>query len=322
MSDHDKEVVRHIIRRDAYGLARQYAPDMKVYLTGKELRIGSKGSKAFDLHNGLFYDHETTKGGDEFDFMKWLTGWSFKQIIEHFLGKKASTPIIRPKQSSHSRTNDNLRYAMDILHATTGIDDKQCIVKTYLANRGLHPDPFPPDIRFHSALKHPKTQQYHPCMVAIFNDVNGAIQGIHRTYITESGYKLSSDGINPKLMLGKSEECAVRLSPVYQTLGIAEGIETALSVTALTNVPCWAAGSASNIQNIKLPSEVQHVHIYLDNDSACEEAARIASLRLTSEGRTVQLFRPLHCADFNDELQFLIKNGDATNIAKGNKSYD
>jgi putative DNA primase/helicase len=58
----------------------------------------------------------------------------------------------------------------------------------------------------------------------------------------------SSGEKSRKMMPGSVPKgSAVRLTPVVPggTLGIAEGIETALSVSILFNMPCWAAIGAS-----------------------------------------------------------------------------
>ena len=72
---------------------------------------------------------------------------------------------------------------------------------------------------------------------------------LHRTYLTADGSKASV--ISPRrLMSGTvAKGAAIRLAPAGEALGIAEGIETALSASALFGVPCWAAVNAGMRQS-------------------------------------------------------------------------
>jgi putative DNA primase/helicase len=175
-------------------------------------------------------------------------------------------------------------------------------VTRYFANRGIVLPTPPDDIRFHAHMLHPATKRNHPCMVALFRDVEGKPQAIHRTYLTSEGYKLAGEGINPKLMLGSSKGCAIRLSPLSESIGLTEGIENALSVTLMTGVPCWAGGSASGFFNVQLPDRVREVVIFRDNDTAGIRAAEHARTRFEQEGRRTRIIEPQGYKDFNEML--------------------
>jgi hypothetical protein len=47
-------------------------------------------------------------------------------------------------------------------------------------------------------------------------------------------------------------------------LGLAEGIETALSAMQLTGVPVWASLGGARLHRVELPPEVKEVHVFLD----------------------------------------------------------
>ncbi len=85
---------------------------------------------------------------------------------------------------------------------------------------------------------------FHPAMIAMVTGPDGAPSNLHRTYLTADGRK--APVLEPRrLMLGTiAKGAAIRLAPAGDALGIAEGIETALSASVLFGVPCWAAGSA------------------------------------------------------------------------------
>lgn len=102
-------------------------------------------------------------------------------------------------------------------------------------------------------------------------------------------------------MMGNS---AVRLSaPRDRFLGLAEGVETALSVMQLFNVPCWACLSAARLGKIKIPKGVRTVCIFADNDEPGLDAARKAVRVYRSWGYSVEVRYPKqHGYDFNDVL--------------------
>ncbi len=111
--------------------------------------------------------------------------------------------------------------------------------KAYLENRGI--------LAASSALRfHPQTPlgpkgrtRFLPAMIAAVSLDEGPI-AIHRTFLsTEASTKATFD--KPKRALGSLGEAAVRLfAPVSGKLGLAEGIESAMSAYALTGIPVWA----------------------------------------------------------------------------------
>ena len=77
---------------------------------------------------------------------------------------------------------------------------------------------------------------------------------IHRTYLTDDGQK--ADVPTVKKILGSlPPSSAVRLSEPGSTLGIAEGIETALCAAVRFGIPVWAAISAGGLERWTPPAE-------------------------------------------------------------------
>jgi putative DNA primase/helicase len=107
----------------------------------------------------------------------------------------------------------------------------------------------------------------------------------------------------PRITVGQMGTGAVRLAAAGATLGLAEGVETALSATELHGVPCWATLGGQRLSKITLPAEVKTVHVFADNDEPGKVAAERAAHRYTSEGKHVTLhFPPKKHGDFNDAL--------------------
>jgi hypothetical protein len=95
-----------------------------------------------------------------------------------------------------------------------------------------------------------------------------------------------------------------RPARVGEELGLAEGVETALSAYQLTNVPTWAVLGAERLDRITLPPWVRRVIIFADNDVAGRDAAQAAAGRYgRCDGLEVDVRLPPHKGDdWNDVL--------------------
>jgi len=169
----------------------------------------------------------------------------------------------------------------------------------YLASRGIV-SPLPSDLHFHPHLRHP-TGAYAPAMVAAVRNFDGDVAGLHRTWLRDDG--ACKTHLSPaKAMLGICRGGAVRLAEIDDELGVAEGIESGLSVQQAADLPVWAALSTSGLTGLVLPARVRHVVILADGDEPGEKAARTAAARWRLEGRSVRIARPPRGSDFNDLL--------------------
>jgi hypothetical protein len=82
-------------------------------------------------------------------------------------------------------------------------------------------------------------------------------------------------------------------------LGVAEGIETALSAQAMFGVPTWAALSADGLRRWQWPSGISRVTIFADAGDAGAQAATVLAERLSAAG-IANAVAPLHGDDFDD----------------------
>jgi putative DNA primase/helicase len=98
--------------------------------------------------------------------------------------------------------------------------------------------------------------------------------------------------------------CAVQLAPPLDgQLGLAEGIETALSAMQLTNIPVWAVLGCWRLHQIFIPSSVKLLHLFADNDAKGRQALERAAKRYTSLGFNVRKRIPVGFKDYNDILK-------------------
>lgn len=143
-----------------------------------------------------------------------------------------------------------------------------------------------------------------PTIISLAKDKDGKLKGIHKTFLNMDGTKHEHDKQISKIKGLDFIECAVQLFSVKQTMGIAEGIETALSAYKLFNIPTWAATNRVVLESFEVPDGIKFVTIFSDNDanfSGQLSAFKLAE-KLYKQGLSVNvLISTLN--DFNDDLR-------------------
>jgi ribosomal protein L37AE/L43A len=152
-----------------------------------------------------------------------------------------------------------------------------------------------------------------PALLALVRNGVGDPVTLHATYLRSSGTGKAQVPTARKLLpipvRGATKGAAIHLHPGAATLGIAEGIESALSLHLLVGVPVWAAGCADALERVRLPSFVRELYIGVDLDeNGRGEAAAQALAHRVSAWRSkpaVHLVAPDGRAprDLNDELR-------------------
>ena len=169
--------------------------------------------------------------------------------------------------------------------------------RKYLDNRGLTLTDYPLPLRFCRALSYyPGGTCLHPAIIAGISN-HGIIVGLHRTYLTPEGQKVSkgpAKKIFPVLYKRATSGGAIQLYPPAETLLVAEGIETSLAVHEMLQEPVWAATSAGAMGMMDIPVSVKRVIICADQDKsgAGPEAARKLGTKLHLQGKEVHILTP------------------------------
>lgn len=193
--------------------------------------------------------------------------------------------------------NSNARR---LWHSATAISDSPA--EGYLAQRGI---PRASDqLRYleRTPLGPRGAVQFLPAMLAAVTTDMGII-AVHRTFLDAPRAKLAGFE-HPKRALGSLGCGAVRLaSPAAGRLGLAEGIESALSAMQLFGVPCWATLGNERFGLVAIPESVRELHLFIDHDAGGELAERRALKAYSAPGRVIQPRAPASTGfDWNDEL--------------------
>lgn len=151
---------------------------------------------------------------------------------------------------------------------------------------------------------------YAPAMLARVFHLDGTPATIHRTY-------LSTDVPLRKMLMphdGTLRGCCIPLGKASGTIGAAEGIETALSCYQMFGVVTWATYCADQLERFVVPTSIDNLVVYGDNDSSYVGQAAAYTLAKRAHKANpelnIEVLIPREAdADFNDVLR---ANGETT----------
>ena len=184
-------------------------------------------------------------------------------------------------------------------------------VTKYLRGRGLFMAV--KDIRYCPKCYEAETKSHMPAMVAAVRNPQGKPVSIHRTYL--SGICKASIK-SPKKMMPRTEPLAgsaIRLFKADDTVGVAEGIETAIAAMQLTGIPTWATVSSTMLESFQPPEGIRNIVVFGDCDPnyTGQAAAFKLAKRLYLKDFNVSVRIP-DCGDWADVL--MIKGKDNRNL--------
>ena len=293
------------------------------FLTGKHCPCPICGGKDrfrftnFRKHGDYFCNG--CEAGDGFKLLMKFHGWDFSTALERVIEAAGlEILLINKKDFEHNMPTkttslyiDNevshpTRRVLDLLRGSCAPDDAQDIVD-YLTSRSLWPLPVDCALRAHAGVDYFEDRQRvgkYSALIAPIVDIDGDLVSVHVTYL-ENGRKLET--YQPRKILSAltgRAGCAVRLmAPAGNVLGIAEGIETALSAGKLHSMPVWSALNTSLLQKFEPPPQVTTLVVFADRDTAGLEAAARLMERLQGRVKLELRVPPAPAKDWNDHAQ-------------------
>jgi hypothetical protein len=267
-------------RSEVEDLARQRfgTPNARLSRAGN-LRFGTKGSVSVDVATGRWFDHQAGAGG-------------------HLLRGDAQQP--RPQNTTTAARGVAKawsREAEEIWRSALPITGTA--VELYLRGRGCW-------IGDVEALRFLRDWHGWPAMLAIVTDtITNTPMTLHFTLLKRDGTG-KAPVERPKLLLRGHRKSGgvIRLSPddeVTMGLGLAEGVETALTVMGAEWRPVWSTIDAGNMRTFPVLGGIEALTVFADHDDAGLTAAHVCATRWRDAGREAVVVTPTGAdTDFND----------------------
>jgi putative DNA primase/helicase len=299
---------------------RERAADLAILLVGhpnrlmsskRQLRFGNKGSLSVEISGakaGLWYDHESSEGGDLFSLIMREQGCGFvdaKKFAQDFVGTAHSRPRAKPSlhvvgcRDYDSSAQKNKRRATTIFYNADGLDHS--IAKRYFERRGLI---CPSDVDGRVLRFSPKcpfgNNERHPALIALFTGIDdNEPRAISRIALTSDGEKID------RKMLGPVGGAAMKLSAdadVSARLHIGEGLETCIAAMLAGFRPTWAVGSAGAIAAFPVLPNIRTLSILgeVNDGGANARAAQACAIRWQEADADILVIEPLIGGDLND----------------------
>lgn len=245
--------------------------------------------------------------GDGFDLLMRVCKLSFAEAAAEV---EKLIPGIPQQQKDAADERQKAADALNQLRTELVPAESVSEVARYLSLRGLI---VPPGVQAHPALPYfdgGKEIGRFPAMVARVVLPSGKPATYHRTYVKDG--KKAPVPSPKKLMkpVRSPRGGAIHLFPAGSTLGIAEGIETAIAAHMLFGIPVWSVVDAGGLEAFEPPAGTTDVVIFGDADESYtgQAAAYAAAKRLTlspeyrKRGIRAEVMLPDRLGDWNDVL--------------------
>lgn len=211
------------------------------------------------------------------DGMKLAQGFTGTPFID--LAKRINTMIGHiPIDTTPKPTGDPGKALNRIWRET--MPSAGTVTERYLASRGLI---CPPALRTHLSLGYyeavpgqSKKQKVCdlPAMIGKFVLPDGLPATLHVTYLDEPGRKAGVADVKKTMPKARDlDGGAIRLFPIAEHIGVAEGIETAIAAHMLYGIPVWSCLNSLRLSQFVPPEGVTEITFFGDNDENYEGQA-------------------------------------------------
>ncbi len=162
------------------------------------------------------------------------------------------------------------------------------LAETYLRHRGIINLGNVPALRFHPRCFHRAHDEAPleewPALLAAVTDLDGAITGVHRTWLARDGSD-KAPLATPRRAIGDLLGHGVRFGKPADVLAVGEGIETILSLRCvMPAMSMVAALLTAHLAALIPPDSPRWLYIAADNDAAGRSAASQLTIRARKAG--------------------------------------
>mgnify|MGYP000036951100 FL=1 len=185
------------------------------------------------------------------------------------------------------------------------------LVQTYLRQRAITTLLADDPLRFHPRCYYtpsrkdlPGTRRAWPAMIAAVTDQDGAITGVHRTWLDPAA-AVKAPVATPRRAMGFLLGHGVRFGHADAVMAAGEGIETILSLRqVMPAMPMIAALSSAHLSAIPFPPALRRLYVARDDDPAGDAALARLTERASSAAVEVVPLSPM-LGDFNEDLRLM-----------------
>lgn len=245
-------------------------------------------------------------------------GKAARHILKLLGGLTTSTPPVQVSTKVQRLSDEELQqrqHFRDSLTRKSQPAKSHWLYKAYTKSRGL-PAIQADNLLIAGGVFHRDengVKSYKNALLAAMSRVNGELVTYHRIYLDAKGCGIT--GENRKMMLpppcqqGEINGAAIQLAQPRmgasgKILALTEGVETGLAVMAAMDLPVWACYSSALLETVEIPSDVEVVVIFADNDYKTGQgidSAEVCAKRLRDLGHRVRIVLPIEPPGFNKE---------------------
>jgi len=247
-------------------------------------------------------------GGNGISLIMAITNKSFAEVAKEISELLGLNNNITYKEDKH----DGMKHLINLTNFNKLQPISGSEAEIYLQTRGINILPHK-SVRFSKMENFDRHNQY-PAMYALATNQDNKIVYGHATYMVK-GSKINHENSKKQFKLDEvyDTNISIKMFAVKEVMGIAEGIESALSAAQIFDVPTWATMTSNFMKKFLVPDGIKHLFIYADNDrngtglEAAFTCGRTNILR-PNDVEYVDIIWPNERGDFNDVLTGKIKN--------------
>lgn len=236
--------------------------------------------------------------GDGLDLVQKLTGRPFPSVAREIDALLGSLPATARASVRRLDAGDRERMLREVVVASEPLQPHH-LAHRYLASRGLSEVLYPDALRFAPRLRDGEGG-VRPTLISRIGLLGPDGQPIYltaqRTFLRPDGLAKAEMRSPRKFLPGPLPRGA--FIPLTRwtggTLGIAEGLETAMAASALFTLPVWSALNAIQLMTFVPPADAEEVVIFGDNDrdQTGQRAAATLAATLRENGFFVHVILP------------------------------
>lgn len=199
-----------------------------------------------------------------------FTGRTFVEVASEIDGMCGNIKFEAGGKKVEMTDDERIRMMRETFQQTQPIEPGD-LAHRYLSSRNLEELSYPKTLRFAPKMRDGEGG-IRPALAALVGVYGEAkFSTIHRTFLKPDGSGKAEMESPRKLMPGSLPDGACVVLSDYQPgqiLGIAEGIETAMSASNRFGLPVWAAINATMLSKWQPPEGCEEVLIFGDNDAS------------------------------------------------------